>query len=758
MKYMEKRMIRSVILQALIACVVSAFVACSNGSQCEHVFGEWQETRAATCTLAGERRRVCSVCDKEVTEAVATLEHTLTVLSVTAPTCIRQGYTEYGCSVCGMKQKREIVSALGHNMSEWARVTDASCFSNGGEERYCIICSHEETRVIPRLEHDYGSPEYISPTCKSEGYTRRVCSRCGDTYADTYVPTLAHIYGEYAVILEPTCTREGVKERVCVICEEKDTSPIQALEHDYRIADSVMSDCSSEGYNIYSCVRCADSYREGLEKLPHTFSFDAAVPATCTSNGKTEGVHCSVCNSIIVMQEETPMLPHNTVKLPGEEATCTSTGKTEGLFCNMCQQIFVAQSVIPMLPHDRVTDPAIAATCTSTGSTEGARCAVCKTVIVVQQTLPKLPHREVTDPHIDPTCAAAGKTEGTHCLQCGRIIVPQHAIPKLPHTEVIDPKVEPTCTKEGMTAGMHCAGCGLVFVAQETLAKIPHAYANDTWKCRGCGKPETAIYSTYNEFAAVCDVSESDNIVTVTYNMSDPANIDLSSFGFNERKNYIFVFGESAGKVRMDGCGRTFSNLMIRVAERPTAFSLLLYNLHLINPETVLTSQAKELFLSFYGVSCSIATQKGSDGNDGTYSAFPLDASLNGTCGGNASVPMVIDGKLNIVCGARTTIRAGDGGKGGNGADCGAYNSVGGNGGNGGNGVYAIKADSVMVLLEKGIYEEDVLILGGKGGDGGLPGCGTGAFLGVSGKMGERGRDGVAAKPSDVTIYYIQAE
>ena len=38
---------------------------------------------------------------------------------------------------------------------------------------------------------------------------------------------------------------------------------------------------------------------------------DKVVAATCTANGKTEGKHCSVCNTVLVKQEATPKLSHS---------------------------------------------------------------------------------------------------------------------------------------------------------------------------------------------------------------------------------------------------------------------------------------------------------------------------------------------------------------------------------------------------------------------------------------------------------------
>ena len=63
----------------------------------------------------------------------------------------------------------------------------------------------------------------------------------------------------------------------------------------------------------------------------HVAAVDAAVAATCTKSGISEGSHCSVCNEVIVPQEEVHALGHD---WSGEwtivkEATATTDGKRE---------------------------------------------------------------------------------------------------------------------------------------------------------------------------------------------------------------------------------------------------------------------------------------------------------------------------------------------------------------------------------------------------------------------------------------------
>ena len=70
----------------------------------------------------------------------------------------------------------------------------ASCTAAGGYDTvvYCTVCGQElsrESTVLPALGHDYVAT-VTPPTETQQGYTTHVCSRCGDTYVDSYVPAL----------------------------------------------------------------------------------------------------------------------------------------------------------------------------------------------------------------------------------------------------------------------------------------------------------------------------------------------------------------------------------------------------------------------------------------------------------------------------------------------------------------------------------------------------------------------------------------
>ena len=120
-----------------------------------HSCGEWTQTKAPTCTEAGEEKRTCANCDHFETREVAALGHNYESV-VTAPNCTEQGYTTYTCS-CGDSYVSDYVDATGHSCGEWAQTKTPTCTEAGEETRTCANCDHFETREVAALGHSYAS-------------------------------------------------------------------------------------------------------------------------------------------------------------------------------------------------------------------------------------------------------------------------------------------------------------------------------------------------------------------------------------------------------------------------------------------------------------------------------------------------------------------------------------------------------------------------------------------------------------------------
>ena len=202
-----------------------------------------------------------------------------------------------------------------------------------------------------------------------------------------------HTWDSGVVSQQPVCTVDGRKVYTCTVCKKTKEEVMPKLGHDFSgdfTVDKAAS-CTEEGSKSKHCSRC-DEVTE-VTVIPatgHTVVTDKAVEASCTEAGKTEGSHCSVCNTVIKAQEEVKALGHDysewTVK---KAATCTEDGQKTRK-CSRCDE--AETQTIKAPGHTVVTDAEIAPTCTEAGKTEGSHCSVCNTVIKEQKEVPAHGH------------------------------------------------------------------------------------------------------------------------------------------------------------------------------------------------------------------------------------------------------------------------------------------------------------------------------------------------------------------------------
>ena len=79
----------------------------------------------------------------------------------------------------------------------------------------------------------------------------------------------------------------------------------------------------------------------------HEIVIDNEVNPTCTKTGLTKGSHCSICNEVIVKQENVPATGHTEVIDAAVDPTCTEDGLSEGKHCSICNTIIKAQTKVP---------------------------------------------------------------------------------------------------------------------------------------------------------------------------------------------------------------------------------------------------------------------------------------------------------------------------------------------------------------------------------------------------------------------------
>ena len=224
----------------------------------------------ASCTEDGSFDSVicCDLCGEELSREQVVLKATghtegeAVEENRTDASCTEDGSFDsvIYCDVCGEELSREtiILEATGHTEGEAVEEnrTDATCTEDGSYDSviYCDVCGEElsrETVSSEALGHSY-TASLTAPRCTAQGYTTHRCSRCGDSYTDSYTAALGHSY----------------------------------------IARVTAATCTARGYTTHTCSRCGDTYTDTYTAaLGH--SFGNAASSTCTRGCGTRAVTIS---------------------------------------------------------------------------------------------------------------------------------------------------------------------------------------------------------------------------------------------------------------------------------------------------------------------------------------------------------------------------------------------------------------------------------------------------------------------------------
>ena len=226
-------------------------------------------------------------------------------------------YPTYNPSVA--KTYKLTCGCTSHTYGSAVITKQPTCTSEGTKTKTCTQCGATVTETIAKLSHSY-TTTVVAPTCTTNGYTLHKCSVCGTSYKDSTTKATGHSYGNSVVTKQPTCT--------------------------------------SEGTAIKTCTKCNATVTEKLPAKGHTAVTDKGYPATCTTAGKTDGSHCSVCNTVIKVQTVINATGHKSSGWIVDKTASIGVKGSKHKECTVCKKV-LETAEIPALSRISISKASV---------------------------------------------------------------------------------------------------------------------------------------------------------------------------------------------------------------------------------------------------------------------------------------------------------------------------------------------------------------------------------------------------------------
>ncbi len=226
-------------------------------------------------------------------------------------------YPTYNPSVA--KTYKFTCGCTSHTYGSAVITKQPTCTAEGTKTKTCTQCGATVTETIAKLSHSY-TTTVVAPTCTADGYTLHKCSVCGTSYKDNTTKATGHSYGNSVVTKQPTCTAEGTA--------------------------------------IKTCTKCNATVTEKLPAKGHTAVTDKGYPATCTTAGKTDGSHCSVCNTVIKVQTVINATGHKSSAWITDKAASIGVKGSKHRECTVCKKV-LETAEIPALSRISISKASV---------------------------------------------------------------------------------------------------------------------------------------------------------------------------------------------------------------------------------------------------------------------------------------------------------------------------------------------------------------------------------------------------------------
>ena len=472
---MKKRLLTGLLCLVVALISVVSITACvqSIGDDCEHEWGEWTQTKAATCIAEGEEKRVCAKNSEHVeTRTTPKVAHTYgEFVSNEDATCTSDGTKTATCTTPGCTSKKEEAdegSMLDHvfelEVAEEEYLKEAANCTSG--DVYYKSCECGAASESDEDVFETGDPvhTYSEDWSKNDTHHWHECE-CGEKADEE-----AHTYDDGVESEPATETTVGTKLFTCTVCAQTKTTEIPVLSHTHKLVKT------------------------------------AAKKATCTEAGNIEYWQCSGCEKYFaddqgnkeIFAENLVVKATNHPSITAKLTTAPAC-ETKGVITHTCPDCgYSYNEFVPAKGHKWTTAETVVADCEHGGYVLD-ECSGCHQQMKKDIT-PKLDCDETATVTKEPTCTENGVTTYV-CSMCGT--EREEAIAKLAH-EYEETVVEPGCESVGYTRHTCVNGCNSSYTDTE-VAATGHSWSTTTNQptctetgsevstCSKCGETETVV-------------------------------------------------------------------------------------------------------------------------------------------------------------------------------------------------------------------------------------------------------------------------
>lgn len=243
-------------------------------------------------------------------------EDKITATDGKAATCTEDGYSSgVICSACNQTITAEsVISATGHNYTpsyNWS--------ADGTSCKLTLTCANDSTHVVSNIDMNTALTSSIAPTCTTTGsntYTSTYTYE-GKLYTNTKTISVAALGHNYSPAYDwnteaGTCT-------MTLTCTRDSSHVISGIDMSVSSEDTVPATCIATGERAYTASYTYNTVLYSTTKTIDTpvnaenhanIQIDSKVKPTCTTIGKTQGSHCEACDTIIIAQQDIPVVDH----------------------------------------------------------------------------------------------------------------------------------------------------------------------------------------------------------------------------------------------------------------------------------------------------------------------------------------------------------------------------------------------------------------------------------------------------------------